>query len=134
MDVSARIKHLEMIQAVITRLANISVLMKGWGVTLVSALMALGAAKDGDPRLILVAMVPLISFAVLDAYYLWLERRYRAHFEVVRKNADRYDFDMRLPDVEVERVSGILIERPAVWIFWLGLLACDVLALAVLWR
>jgi hypothetical protein len=32
-----KIKHLEMIQAVISRLANNSFLLKGWSITLVSA-------------------------------------------------------------------------------------------------
>jgi hypothetical protein len=68
-------KHLEMIQGVINRLAGNSFTIKGWAVTLATAVMAL-IAKDNFPRAALIAMVPLIGFCALDAFYLMLERRY----------------------------------------------------------
>jgi hypothetical protein len=40
-----KISHLQMLQAVITRMAGNSFLLKGWSVTLVSAPFALAAAK-----------------------------------------------------------------------------------------
>jgi hypothetical protein len=39
----AQIAHLQMIQAVITRMGSNSFLLKGWSVTLVAALFALAA-------------------------------------------------------------------------------------------
>ena len=42
---AAEIAHLQMIQAVITRMASNSFLIKGWSVTLVAALFALAAAN-----------------------------------------------------------------------------------------
>ena len=37
-----KLKHLEMIQAVITRMAKNSFLLKGWSITLTAAIFALG--------------------------------------------------------------------------------------------
>ena len=42
-----KIKHLEMVQDVIKRMASNSFILKGWAVTLVAGIMAL-AEKDAD--------------------------------------------------------------------------------------
>ena len=63
----SKLKHLEMIQAVVNRMANNSFLLKGWSVTLVSALLALAAANS-DRRFVFVAVLPLLMFWLLDAY------------------------------------------------------------------
>lgn len=78
------IKHLEFIQNVITRMASNSFLLKGWTVTLVAALFAL-AAQNSNPDFIYLAVFPIISFWILDAYYLRQERLYRALYNDIRK-------------------------------------------------
>lgn len=45
----ARLEHLKMIQTVITRMAQNSFLLKGWSVTLVSAMITL-TLSNADPR------------------------------------------------------------------------------------
>lgn len=77
-------KHLEFIQAIISRQANNSFLLKGWSVTLVAALFAL-AAKDANSRFVWVALVPVFIFDGLDAYYLHQEKQFRSLFDFVRK-------------------------------------------------
>lgn len=77
------IKHLELIQAVITRLAQNSFAYKGWSVVIVSAIFAL-AAKEISPRYLLIALIPTLAFWGLDAYYLRQERLFRKHYDAVR--------------------------------------------------
>jgi len=77
------IKHLEMIQGVIKRLAGNSFLMKGWSVTLISALFVLSAEKANE-RYACVALLPALIFWGLDAFYLRLERLYRKLYDAVR--------------------------------------------------
>lgn len=72
-----RLKHLEMIQSVISRLAQNSFNIKGWSITLVSVVFAFLEAQQGAKHLILVTLIPAIAFWVLDAYYLQQERLYR---------------------------------------------------------
>jgi hypothetical protein len=79
------IKHLELIQGAVSRMAGNSFSLKGWSVTLVSALFAL-AAKDANPRYVLVAYFPAIMFWLLDGFYLSQERTYRGLFDIVRSN------------------------------------------------
>lgn len=78
------VKHLELIQGVITRLARNSFAMKGWAVILVSAVFAL-AAKEGSGWYLLVALLPALAFWGLDGYYLRQERLFRKLYDSVRK-------------------------------------------------
>src|SRR5947208_1973405 len=90
-----KIKHLEMIQAVINRMANNSFLLKGWCVTLVAALVAL-AQKDTRVAFILIAYVPVLVFWILDAYYLWQERLFRKLYDHVRGINDESQIDFSM--------------------------------------
>lgn len=89
-----KIKHLEMIENVIERMAKNSFQLKGWAVTLVTLVGALGA-KESDKRFMFLAFVPIIGFWILDAFYLQQERRYRALYRsVCETDPDKIDFNM----------------------------------------
>ena len=94
-----KIAHLNMIQAVINRMAGNSFLLKGWSVTLVSALFALAAAK-AEIIFAALAYFPVFSFWMLDAYFLWQERLFRALYDQVRGLDDTaIDFSMNTQPV-----------------------------------
>lgn len=87
-----KLKHLEFIQNTITRMASNSFMLKGWCVTIVSALIAL-SIKESDYRLYLAAFIPVVVFWILDSYYLWLEKVFRDLYkEVAKKNDEEIDF------------------------------------------
>jgi hypothetical protein len=71
--------HLEIAQAVIQRMAANSVSCKTWCITLVAAILVIVADK-GKPSYALIAVIPTLLFLVLDAYYLALERCFRASY------------------------------------------------------
>jgi hypothetical protein len=73
-------EHLKMIQAVITRMAGNSFLIKGWAVSLVAGLTALAKA-DTDRDIAWISCGVIVLFALLDAYYLAVERKYRKLYE-----------------------------------------------------
>ena len=79
-----RIKHMEMIPAVVARLAGNSFLVKGWAITLTGVLAGFGLDRD-DWRLAAAAFVPILIFWALDAYYLRAERLFRELYNHVRK-------------------------------------------------
>lgn len=95
-----KIKHLEMIQGVINRMAGNSFALKGWAVTLVAGIFVL-AGKDTDKLYFLVAYIPVVVFWWLDAYYLLQERLYRSLYEKVRKT-DEKDIDFSLKATTTE--------------------------------
>ena len=72
---SAVQKHLEIMQGVITRMAENSRSCKVWCVTLVAATLVL-VARTGEPRHALIALIPTLLFLFLDSYYLALERAF----------------------------------------------------------
>ncbi len=77
------IKHLELIQGVVNRMAQVSFILKGWTVTLVVALFAV-VANSTDWRYALFGLVPVSVFWGLDAYYLRQERLFRYLYDKVR--------------------------------------------------
>jgi hypothetical protein len=107
-----RRKHLEMIQAVIARLAANSFVAKGWSVTVCTALLAF-AAESKVYSLALISLFPVTVFWGLDAYYLALERRYRSLFKTVATRTIPTDFSM-----EPDAADGLwwpAVCAPSVW-------------------
>tara|TARA_B110000967_G_scaffold124775_1_gene127530 strand:- start:778 stop:1182 length:405 start_codon:yes stop_codon:yes gene_type:complete len=78
----SKLKHLEFIQQIITRMNVNSFLLRGWSVTLVSALFAF-ATKDTNIQYILITYISTPLFWILDGYYLSQERKFRDLFEKV---------------------------------------------------
>jgi hypothetical protein len=73
---------MDFIQAVINRLASNSFVMKGWALTISSALLGFATSRS-DPLLALVAVFPALTFWVLDTYFLRQERAFREMFDDV---------------------------------------------------
>lgn len=89
-----KLKHLELCQGVINRMAHCSFLLKGWSVILLSGLFAL-AAKDTNPLFVYLAYMPVIAFWALDGYYLYQERLYRELYkDIASKDPNDIDFSM----------------------------------------
>ncbi len=90
------LKHLEMIQNVINRLANSSFFLKGWTVIFVAAVLGF-ATKDSKPMYVWLAAIPTLSFWALDGFYLNQERLYRRLYDAVRQTDEgEIDFSMNI--------------------------------------
>ena len=102
-------KHLELIQGIINRLSTNSFLLKGWSVTLVSALFAL-STSDSRANLIYVAYIPIAVLWGLDGFFLCQEELFRKLYDRVRVlPEEKIDFSM-----DVNQIKGK--ERPT----WIG--------------
>jgi len=132
----SKLKHLELIQGVVNRLANNSFLLKGWAVTIVSALLALSVTASEKIALVLIAFIPIIVFSVLDSYYLWQERLFREVYkEVSKKKPEDIDFVMN-PMVFASGVNSWLktLFSKTILIFYLSLILTMLLVIGYLWR
>lgn len=112
-EMENKLKHLEFIQAIVTRMGSNSFLVKGWAVTLVAALFAL-AAKDSNIRFIYIAYLPALAFWFLDSFFLRQERLYRNLYNSVRtKPADQTDFDLNATSSGSEKtcIFGVFFSR-----------------------
>ena len=88
-----KLAYLQMIQAVITRMASNSFLIKGWSITLVAALFALAAAGTNE-LFVYLAYFPAFMFWALDAYFLRQEKLFRELWDHVRGVEAEIDFSM----------------------------------------
>jgi hypothetical protein len=108
---SGRLKHLEILQQVITRMATNSFLVKGWSVTLLSAIFAIAASKDGLHQIVWVGFLPLVMFWMLDGFFLRQERLYRKLWDRVCAQAQDTptDFSMDTSAVAAEVQSWLQV-------------------------
>lgn len=89
-----KLKHLEFIQNIITRMNANSFVIKGWSVTLVSALFALAADK-ANLWFVVIAFLPVLIFWGLDGFFLSTEKQYRKLYEAVAKiDEGQIDFNL----------------------------------------
>lgn len=117
-----KIKHLEFIQLVITRMNVNSFLIKGWTVTLVAALFAL-AAKDSNIAYVTITYISTPILWLLDGYYLSQERQYRALYNTVsRKTETQIDFDMNAKPYSTNRSSWLGSVFSSVLVIFYGVL------------
>lgn len=77
-----KIKHLEFIQEIITRMNQNSFQLKGWMIAIVSGLLALYANSNNDIY-IWIAIAPTTMLWLLDTYYLQQERKFRGVYNDV---------------------------------------------------
>jgi hypothetical protein len=129
----ARIAHLNMLQAIITRLAGNSAQCKTWCVAIVSALFGLaGAAKSG--RIAVAAIIPILVFGFVDAAYLANEKAYRDLYNriVARIRGNSYglaDFgDLTAPAHAAHYIWALT--SWSVWPVYFGLIVAYVVVLS----
>lgn len=104
-----KLKHLEMLQAIISRMARNSFLLKGWNVVLVSAIFAL-ASTESKSALVFLAYLPAVIFWLLDGYFLRQERLFRKLYDKVRAMGEEdIDFSMDTSPVETEVASWLRV-------------------------
>ena len=117
-----KIKHLEFIQLVITRMNVNSFLLRGWSVTLVAALFAF-AAKDTNIQYVFITYISTPLFWILDGYYLSQERKYRDLYNSIRqKNDNEIDFNMDASIMNTNKNSWISIMFSIAQIIFYGTL------------
>ena len=88
------IEEIKIIQDIIKRMADNSFKIKGWSVTLIVIALLFKNKTDLGP---FVAFLPLLSFWLLDTYYLRMERVYRKIYGWVVQNratSNEYFFDL----------------------------------------
>ena len=78
-------KHLEFIQAIISRMASNLFFLRGWTITLIGALLALFSKNNSPDYVFYFLIVIVLIFWILDGYFLSQERSYRDLYNYVRK-------------------------------------------------
>lgn len=94
------LKAIDVCQGIINRMAKNSFLIKGWTLTLVVASLLLKGTKEQS----FLAIIPLIMFWLLDAYFLTQERRFRKLYKnIIEKDGN----DRSLLDMNTESFTDV---------------------------
>ncbi|WP_130411166.1 hypothetical protein [Fluviicoccus keumensis] len=108
-----QIRQFELIQQIISRMANNSFLVKGWSLTLVAAIFAV-AAQGNTWGLVWTALLPAFVFWGLDAFYLRQERLFRHLYDdaIISQSVS---FSMNTRRYEYQELYWDVARRRAIW-------------------
>jgi hypothetical protein len=131
----AKLKHLEFIQGVISRMSNSSFLFKGWAITLAAGLSAFAASSSSEViKVALIgAIVSTVLFWGLDGYYLWIERRYRDLYgNIAAKPPNDVDLSMETDRTEPLCKWLRACLRPHLWAFYGVIVTGEIVGLVIM--
>lgn len=132
-------KHLEFIQNIINRMSNNSFLLKGWNVTVSSAILAL-IISNPKPLFAIVALLSSVSFWGLDAYYLRQERLFRSLYDDLRvsaiakkaKKVEVFSLDTDKYETQVPSWFRTLWSKSVVWLHGIVIIVVVITVIALL--
>ena len=127
---------MQLIQEPITRMSTISTIFKGLAAAIVAGISTLNF-KDVNLWILGLSFVPVIAFAILDMYYLRMERGFRYLYNQVRLDRHPVDFKI-LPypneinkDPVLSKIVRIryrdLVSAPCIWVFYLPMVIISVI-------
>ena len=124
-----KLKHLEFIQGAINRMAGNLFFLRGWTITLITALLAL-LVKGTNPDYIFIVYFLVIIFWILDGYFLSQERLFRALYNYVRTLGEKdIDFSMNTDEYKKDKKNSWLCAMfsPTLLVFYLSLVGVALL-------
>jgi hypothetical protein len=128
-----RVKHLDMLQSLITRMAGYGASFKSYCITVTTAVIGFAFTLN-RPAVAALALLPVIAFAIADAQCLRVERRFRDVFNQVRKES--WDtvpsFDMNPVSAPIQSFLSAATSWSIVW-FYSPLAVGVVLAMLGAW-
>ncbi len=117
--------HLSIIQSVIQRMSTNSSYCKAWCITLVSAILVIIADKS-KPEYIYLALLPVVFFSYLDAYYLALEKAFQCSYNqfIIKLHANTLtteDLYAVKPTNNNFKLLAKCYGSTSIWVFYLSL-------------
>lgn len=124
-------KEVDLIQSCISRMAQNSFMVKGWGFTLVTAFIALTADRLDIYVLCAIGIFILCIFWSLDAFFLKLEKLYRFKYEWIIKERPggnkEYLYDLNpyqsntwLPGRKMPSIFSVMFSKPYTLLLFYG--------------
>ncbi|OYQ73582.1 hypothetical protein [Wohlfahrtiimonas chitiniclastica] len=126
--------HLGFLQDIISRLSDKSSTCKNWCITLTSAFILLSLRLENGSKYILLSYMPIFLFALLNVYYVYLEKSIRNQYNTfINKlhNNELTDQDIYTINVKSEEKCNckqwkLAIKSPSILIFYIPLLVINV--------
>lgn len=119
---AVKIEYLQMIQESISRMSTNAAIFKGFAATIVAGVAAL-SYNEINTFVLALSFIPVLTFVLLDIYYLALERKFRFLYEKVRKDEHEIDFSMKLTEDPLEKLSARAriidcVKSPSILLFY----------------
>lgn len=137
MDKETLHKEIDLIQAVINRMAHNSFLLKGWAITIIVAVLALTKdtlVTNDITYFSIVLLIPLVVFWYLDAFFLHKERCYIKLYDWVIENrlkTEEFQYSLNYKRFENEVDSIWKIMRSATLRIFYGITAIILMGITV---
>lgn len=122
-----KMKHLELTQNVITRLANNSFQVKKWCLAVIGAIWAVTLKEDqGTFKHLLGLIALIISFWYLSSYYLQQERLFRKIYDYIvfhdfstdgPSTPRRFNLTPKHYDFKPDCIPEVMFSRSQAWFF-----------------
>ena len=114
--------YLQLIQEPICRMSTISAIFKGFAAAIVAGIAVI-AYDEIDIVILGLSFLPVLAFAMLDVYYLKLERRFRFLYNQVidGKHAIDYSLKLKLNKSEKKEAKATNLEcikSPSIYLFY----------------
>jgi len=115
-------EYLQMLQEPICRMSTISAIFKGFAATIVAGISVISYSTT-NVWVLALSFLPVLAFAIMDVYYLKLERKFRFLFDQVRQDKHDIDFSMKLTNDPLEIISARArtwdcIKSPSIYLFY----------------
>ena len=119
---TGKVEYLQMIQEPISRMSTISAIFKGFAATIVAGIATISYCEI-HILILALSFLPVVAFAILDVYYLTLERKFRFLFNQVRQDKHAIDFSMELTTISEEVILAKArvrdcIKSPSILVFY----------------
>lgn len=126
--VQMRLAHLSMIQGIIARVSGFSANAKNFCITVLAALVAVAFQKP-VPELVWAGIAVPLLFALLDAYYLAQEKRFRDLYEATasRPLASGDDMSLKPASLTAKRIVRAVISWSVLGVYSALLVGMSVL-------
>lgn len=104
-----RLKHLELIQGTVARMAGNLFYLRGWVVTLVAGILVLLTQSQSGKLPVIFLILVLVIFWIYDGYFLSQERMYRDLYDKVRVlDESKIDFSMDIGEFKKLKKNSIV--------------------------
>lgn len=115
-------EYLQMLQEPICRMSTISAVFKGFAATIVAGISAISYTST-NVWILALSFLPILAFALLDIYYLKMEKKFRFLYDQVRLDKHNIDFSMELTNDPVEIIKAKArtwdcIKSPSIYLFY----------------
>ena len=104
-----KLKHLEFVQGIITRMGGNLFYLRGWVITLIAGILVFLTQKNVGLFPFIFLILVIVIFWGYDAYFLAIERKYRLLYEKIRKlDENDIDFSMSVSEFNSLRETSMI--------------------------